>query len=771
MVKRKYVVLLCTIFVLVLLGIRYVHARTEQLSNWSPLSEHLNTRITLNSNFFTQVDNQTPVELPDVQELTDLGYRKVSENDYLELYLEEKTLGIAVVDKTSQYIWYSTYKDYKNYITTGKLRYFIESGVSIEYYDSDTLNENSEYVSNPAANVEKELTYTDTGFIAAINFSKLGISFSVEVTIEGKDLYATVLHDTIVEVPYQSKAMKYPKEYKLKAIYLFPYFGSQNYMINGYSFIPDGSGALIRYTNVPSSTAYIKRVYGQDLGILNNPTIYDHLKAEMPITLPIFGVNHGYQQAAFLAEIVSGKGHAEIHSYPYYYNNIPFNTTFAKDIVRDKFVVQMSTAEGGGMPIINASPYPSNFTVRYSFLSGNEANYIGMAKKYKERLELKSTPKRKDIPLKLDLIGVDYKPGLFGKTYIAMTTYKDVISIVESLKGSNEAHLGIPSLELVYLSWNKGGFYNNSPVQPKAEGRLGGKDGFKEMMNYLDDQGITIFFYNDPILSFNTSYRQNVVKKINLSLMTAPSKSRLFNQIYYRSYRKIADSVLKYEKNYRSLAIDHMVFDSLGSTLYSYIENSKPYYRDQGIEIIRSEMEKLSNFNFAFYQPNDYLLSYTSRYYNAPFESNKYSFITDSVPFISLVLSGEIDLYSDYLNFVSDYDLMVLRLIEYNIYPSFIVTKKPTHHLRYSNYEYIYTSEFALWEEEIRSIYHQVNDVLRHVVGEEMVGHRYISEQVACVTYSNGVSIYVNYSDEPYEVDGHLIPAKGTLVEEGKDAS
>ena len=39
-----------------------------------------------------------------------------------------------------------------------------------------------------------------------------------------------------------------PKLYLLKSITIFPYFGSQNYKINGYSFIPDGSGALIRYT-------------------------------------------------------------------------------------------------------------------------------------------------------------------------------------------------------------------------------------------------------------------------------------------------------------------------------------------------------------------------------------------------------------------------------------------------------------------------------------------------------------------------------------------
>ena len=50
-------------------------------------------------------------------------------------------------------------------------------------------------------------------------------------------------------------------------------------------------------------------------------------------------------------------------------------------------------------------------------------------------------------------------------------------------------------------------------------------------------------------------------------------------------------------------------------------------------------------------------------------------------------------MYSSNINYVSNYNVFILRLIEYNIYPSYMITKDTTSKLRYANYEYLYTTK------------------------------------------------------------------------------
>jgi len=182
------------------------------------------------------------------------------------------------------------------------------------------------------------------------------------------------------------------------------------------------------------------------------------------------------------------------------------------------------------------------------------------------------------------------------------------------------------------------------------------------------------------------------------------------------------------------------------------------------IKQLQAEMEKLREYQIGLTRPNDYLLQYISSYYQTPYEASKYAFETDSVPFISYLLSGSVNLYSAPLNYISDQALFGLRLIEYNIYPSFILTYQPSYNFRHCNFEYIYTSEYALWKDIIVSVYQRVNSALSQVRGAKMVEHRCVEEGIVRITYDNGVQIYLNYGITPYQVSGRTINPKDFLV-------
>lgn len=740
--------------------------------NITGLLQQSTYNLSTDSNFFGQPENTTPVLIdaePEVK-LLGLGYLAVSETDELKLFVKERYFQIAVLDKNSGYVWYSVYPEYLQLGLSGTSRFFIESGVVIEYYNLDNIlvEDSKSYVSGAKYNVEVEYDYesVEQGFKAHLNFKDQAIEFDVLVHIEGGQLKVALPIDSLYEGDIEKEVLNIDgttsiktTSYRLKSVYVFPYFGSNNYEINGYSMIPDGSGALIRYTNVRSSTAYTKRIYGVDEGIsafkAESSTYY--LQNELTASYPAYGVNHGYQQAAFLAVMTQGDSFTEIHSYPYGYNAYPLNTTFFKFIVRERYTIQTSSNSSDSFQLINTDPYPTNYEVTYYFLSDLNASYSGMAQTYKTVLSLDQETKQ-GSSLNLTVLGMDYKGGLFGKNYVPMTAYSDIVTIASELKT-----LGISGLDIIYTGWSKGGYYDNELMKPVTSSKLGGKREFLEMMAYLEANAIEIYFHSNPMISYQSTLGSGVVKKITLSsFATSATRSSLFSYTYYTSPQEIADKILKFNRLYDNLGIDSLVFSTVGSSLFSYRDDQVNYYRNQTQDMIVAQIEALNAYNMGLYQPNSYLWKQTDTYYQAPVESNKYAYITDSIPFVQLVLNGSSRLVSSHVNYVSDYGLFALRLIEYGMEPSFLITKESTHKLRYTNSQYIYTSEYGLWDDIILEMGVKTQTVLNDIGGLEMLSHRYIHEGVSESVYENGIKVYVNYTDLVQVVDVGIAVAPNT---------
>ncbi len=766
--KRVLIISLLLVFMGAITFNLFVIAKNNQTSGLDVGDYSYN--ISPTSNFFGQKEDQTKVELPDdyEMELMIKGFKFVSETDRLELYVKESYFNLAVYDKQSGYLWYSVNPNYLRYMLSGTSRFFVESGVIIEYYNMDniSIDDSKSYLSGPKYNVNKVYDYTDNGLVAHIEFADLGIRFDVEVSIQGDSLkvhlpIASLTEEDVEKTMLNLDGTTYQKvtQYRLKSVYLFPYFGSNNYEINGYSVIPDGSGALVRYNEERSNTAYIKRIYGVDEGVsrYRDETSSYYIRDEFSASLPIFGVNHGYEQAAFLAVVSEGDGYSEIHSYPYGYNSYPFNTTFAKFIVRERYTIQTSSNTADSFQMINPDPYPTDFTVDYYFLANQESSYSGMAAKYREVLGLNQ--EAKDFKTSLTVIGMDYKNGLFGKDFIEMTNYQDLIAIV------NELDLLGLDLEIIYQAWNQGGYYDNTQAKPQVARLLGGKDDYTVLKETLEMKGIDLYYLTNPLISYDQSLGKQIIRKTTLSVFqTNEGRTSLFRSSYYTNPDNIADSILKYNKNYQDLGITALALASVGDTLFTYRYNSINYYRQDMIAMLRNELMDLNAYQLALYQPNAYLYEYLDRYLSAPVESNKYAYVTDSIPFIQLVLAGSVHLSSTYINYVSDYDLMALRLIEYGTAPAFLITKESTHNLRYTNSEYIYTSEYELWKETIQTISEKTQNALTPVVGLKMLSHKYIDAGVAEVVYEDGSIIYVNYNTEDYTIGGLTINANDYLV-------
>ncbi len=728
------------------------------------------------SNYYSQVDDKTQVSLPDLSVIN--GYKEVASADGLTLYLDTRGNKFNIAVKMDNgYIFYSDPKYYGFNISA----FLTTNGLS---EISSTLLVNGQYSTSVDKNQKPIITYdfesVQNGFKANINFDKLGIIINVYVSIENGKIKVNVPDNEIEENGYKqvTKSVKLGPDgrpvrdedgkpvieerktiynFALSAISLFQYFGCVGYdtdyenKINGYNFIPDGSGALSRFQYDRSySTRLQKRIYGDDMGIKTYTSSVAHLSDEIRISLPIYGVVHGYNQYAFLNTITSGAGAAEVILEPFGYSSRTLQTTYFKFYTREQYSIALSTSEQGSTTTLPVKRYGDDITFEYSFLNGNDANYSGIASLYrKDYLNLVNSVDEEYVPLGLNVLAQDYKKGLFGKRFIKMTTYKELSQIVKLLEKE-----GVDNFSINYTGWNKGGYYNNNSYKPKRSLNLGTTRTLKMVIGYIKAGGYNI----EPSIDLLTAYsetKKGVVKKTNLDIFSKYSDSSLFDETYLLSPVGVSNNILKYNKQY-----DKYKFDSINLGYYSlnnfqYRYKSVNYSRDKAISQAREELKKISDeYQVSLLGANSYTFDYLMRFYNMESNATSYTYLTDSVPFISLILSGYVELFSKEINFQADYDQLALRLVEYNIYPYFVITDEDSSKLRYTNSEFLYTTKFSLWKDDIIKFYSFISKALNNTLGANMVNHETVSSGVSKVTYSNGVKIYINFNKVNVSVDG-----------------
>ena len=115
----------------------------------------------------------------------------------------------------------------------------------------------------------------------------------------------------------------------------------------------------------------------------------------------------------------------------------------------------------------------------------------------------------------------------------------------------------------------------------------------------------------------------------------------LFRSLQFRCGSK---SILKNSSKYTKLGIYGLNIDNLSNS-FSYRYENDVVYRSEMIKILTSELDKVEGLEISTTSPNSYLYNYLTNYYQAAYESSKYLYETDSIPFISIVLSGYVNLY------------------------------------------------------------------------------------------------------------------------------
>jgi len=712
------------------------------------------SEIEINSNRHTQAET----EGQKVKSIVSLDeFEKKLENDKLEIWFHEKLASIRIVDKRSGYLW--GFVGVEKPSNLNKAWYAMANSLcTIEYYDNKGADSK---ISLSSGDIEKEYIWKENSLECRMNAKKIGIRLTFKITLEDNLLTFSTVEKSLVE----------SGDSKIKSIYYAPFLGAtQETEIDGYMLVPDGPGALIRYTTAMEYTSnFSKKVYGTDMGIdtLELPSGMmasrsdDYLVEEPQISMPIYGIVHGVNQNGVLAVLKNGVEYATITA------NVSgittnYNWIAARFDYRQSYM-HPTTKSGTGIYMPQENINLIQPEISYYFLTGEEANYSGMAIYYRNLLEeegiLSSERIDATIPLRIDVLGADVKKGFLYNPLKIFTTTNEAERMVTEL-----SEIGITNLTLTYLGWQKGGINGAKFSELGFEANVGKEKNYIALKEKIEAQNGRLYLYLDPV-SANTKQISKVRQAVVTLSKTYALTKRADKQLMFPETYFIKPSVTQklIQDSSEKLGSIPLAFDNIGYRLYADYTRNKWITRQETRYLIIEQI-KASEYAPALYQPNLYLWKYTGEYYDIPMVNSQYLFETDTVPFMQIVLKGNVDYYAPYSNQGYYSANSILKMIEYGTYPSFIVAAAENFELIDTPQVDLFTVNFNDWKGSIQNIYFQINESLSRVEGSKILEHKVLMPGIVSVKYDNGITIFVNYTSTDYSVEAATVPALGFAV-------
>jgi Family of unknown function (DUF5696) len=681
------------------------------------------------------------------------SYQLVAENDTFQLHVDSATLAFKLLDKRNNYLWHSGIDELIDGDRLNRSwQAFAKSGISIEYLDEKAVNKrismtNTEHILN--------VTPADQGIAGLLSFPAFGITLGIILQLEADGVR--------VEVPFSTIREDDPK-FRLGLVYLYPFLGAtRGGSTPGYMFLPDGTGSLIRFSDTSKAKSmFYGRYYGPDRGMIAATDYNPRLVVPNQISFPVFGMAHGENENAYVAVVEKGAGYGELQAHP---ASVITNFNFlVNTFIYNQSYFQATNRSGAGVTTVQRRTNAFDIVVHYRFLAGESANYVGMARSYKQYLLERGRLRQQDtsnpnIGIRLEFLGGDWESLLFWRRFIPMTTVPQIKGILERLQ--------IPNPQVIYYGWQPSGATSMLPTWLNLEPALGSLDELRTLADFIQTQGGAFSLYFDPqaaiIGEAGYSARNDLamsITNVNISNYDRSPNYYFTLEVLGQRYRAFANDVASKEKI-------GLALHTIGANLYSDFRNDPPLNRQETLEAYQALFADAA-LPLGFYQPNDYLFGVASAYYDMPLGDNGYVYTSEEVPFLPIVLAGHIPYYGPPLNFASNAREDLLRHVDFGIYPSYFLTHEATATMLNTQSFWIYTSSYEQWGTPIREAYQWMNALLSPVRGQQIINRQALAEGVFATTYANNRQIIVNYTERPFSHAGITIAAKDAALLEVK---
>ncbi len=572
-------------------------------------------------------------------------------------------------------------------------------------------------------------------------------SFHVELTYTLTEDGLTATVDT--------KKIRFEENYKPCRIEILPFFGA-GISEKGYMIVPDGSGAVIEFDNGKyNSNPYWKKLFNNDNALTTEET---SAKSQVSV-LPLFAISK--ENSGFLATIDSGYEAAGISAdVAGGNNNYNYVNAFFDIFSADE--VSLSNNEQDKFILTNQKILSSDLEISYHFLNG-EHTYSDLALCYREYLiknGILSDKKTDNSAIEFDFLGtVQVTKRFLGvpyKTMETMTTYGQALELIEKS--------GAKGVDICFRDSLKGGKLQKTADNLKLQSILGSK---KELSSILGLDG-------QFAVSYYTQYAQKV-KKSDSAVTLSKSTAKFYNYDFISRYvnannalgvisaSKLEKLALKVGKSNEYEAVN--ILDS-GYQLNSDFNAKSPVDRSEARVNVQKYLEKISESSEVWAETGSiFSLPYIDKIKAIPVKSSGYHIEDYSIPFYEIAISGYIPYSVPSINTADDSRRQFLKAAETGSKLQYTwiyelpdnITDNGTEY-----YKYLYKNSF----EQAKEYYKEYKPLYEKISNSAIKEHSNISDTLIKTVFDNGVTVYINYSEEEAQIEGFTVEANDFIFTE-----
>ncbi len=520
----------------------------------------------------------------------------------------------------------------------------------------------------------------------------------------------------------------------------------------GYSFLPDGSGALY---DMSQPASRIARVYGNDYALLSVTGSH-----ATPMRMPVFGQ---YQTVTdkdgnsvkngFLAIIEEGDALASValnHTKNFYTSVIP------------SFITRQTDTSKSNWTVYAARRYTDDYKLRYIILSDDgkaaaaglssyyECSWMGMACAYRDYLaaqnngfqRLTESDVSASIPLYIETFGcmdtIRKVMSVPVTVSVALASFEDIEAMYEYLLGES-----ISNVKFKLTGYANGGIYSEVPYKLKWEGAVGGKSGFKDLLEYAAAHPELGIFPD-----FDFAYTQTSDSSVNMKKYGARTVDNRYTskrtysvtqQTLVSHYQMVLSPATfshfyeKLEKRYAKYKNATISLSTMGSDLNSSFDEENVSLREDSKNYVMQALDYFTSKNYKVMVDggNAYTWRYADYILDVPLTSNRYNNEYATVPFMGVVLHGYVEFASTPLNTEGNLTYAMLKAMESGAGIYFVLAYANTELLKEDEMlSQNYSVRYDIWQTRLVEIYKELNAVLADVQTKLIIGHEFLDESV-----------------------------------------
>lgn len=694
--------------------------------------------------------------------------RVVAENDRFQLEWDETAACVLLTEKATGTVWSTVpYEAYRSGTTDAQL----SSPLRVTYVNRVTrLSDFTDGYDGAVMGGQIFSRPVKDGVEVAYAFDGVEICVPVTYTLREDSLAVSVDFTRVAEGDNQ-----------LLSVSLAPYLCSAaNGGAGNYLFVPAGSGALM-YTaeNADGERSYSGDVYGTDAARL----VPEQLNEEEPIRLPVFGAKDGerallgiIEEGAASARIEAQAGAAEGYSHVYV-------SLYARGY--DVYDTQISWDYQDTVRVADAVT-PGTMTVGFYPLSGEDAGYMGMARRYRQYLQLDTQSAEKQtaaLPYGLYLSGGAQTRALFvGVPYRSLTPLttfaqaEEIVTELHTLTGvagvTQLRGFGKTGLDPGAV----GGGFGFAGALGSDRQRLALEQSSRSLGGLLFTDFDVVNFRSSgsgyhPLLHAAKSASLHKVEKqwIDKALRRYDSDQPSW---YLLQRSKLSGAIDRLIRTAQKKQISGISLSSLSSTAYSdYTETA--YAGRAGTESDTAALldrVRESGVPVAAAAANGYAAAAADVLLEVPLENGQYDGLDASIPFYALMFKGVKPLYSTAINGAEEPAQALMLAVQSGVCPAFSLVGDYTTEMAYTPHIGLNRSDYAGNKAWVVEAVNATKQYYAAIAGATVSDYVLDTDGLSRTVFSNGVTVYANHGETPLESPAGTLPAYGyAIVGEGTE--